>query len=502
MRWKPRLPGIVLVLAVASVAWTISRLVPWLPAAPLALVFGWATAFLLGRRFPTDAGVDWSGTRGLRLGVMLLGAQLSLAVIVERGGEAIPVILLALALVLGATLLGGRLLGLPSELRLLMVAGIGICGNSAIAAVAPIVRATQQQVATAVAMITVFGTAAVIVYPLIGAWLELSPSDYGLWSGIAIADTAQVVAAGFAAGPEAGEVATITKLTRNAFLGPMVLLIAAFGVRSADPAGSRLRLTSAIPPFVIGFLALADAAVTRHHRRRRGRPSRRGRRVRDPRRAGRDRLRPAHDPPSSIGPARARAGGRDHDHAVGRHADRGDRHVSSGSRSATAALLAAAVLVTACGPAPLPSGVAAGRLDGPTGPTETVVVGSVTDGDTIRVELDGENVAVRYIGIDAPEVRDPVEPFGSEATDANERLVAGREVILERDVSEVDRFGRLLRNVWIDGDEGWILVNLELVRAGMATVVTFPPDVKYHDEVLLPAQSEARSAGLGMWADD
>ena len=251
------MPGIVLVLAVAAVAWMISRLVPWIPAAPSALVLGWASAYLVGRRLATDPGVEWSGTRGLRLGVMLLGAQLSLAVIVERGGGAVPLILLALALVFGASLLGGRLVGLPPELRLLMAAGIGICGNSAIAAVAPLVRATQQQVATTVAMITVFGTAAVIAYPLIGAVLELSPTDYGLWSGIAIADTAQVVAAGFAAGPEEGEVATIAKLTRNAFVGPMALLIAAISARAADRATSPFRLTEAIPPFVIGFLALA-----------------------------------------------------------------------------------------------------------------------------------------------------------------------------------------------------------------------------------------------------
>ena len=165
-----------------------------------------------------------------------------------------------------------------------------------------------------------------------------------------------------------------------------------------------------------------------------------------------------------------------------------------------AALLAAVVLVS-CGPAPLPSG-AAGGLPGPTGPTEVARVASVTDGDTIRVELDGENLAVRYIGIDAPETRDPAEPFGAESTDANERLVAGREVVLERDVSDVDRFGRLLRYVWVDTEEGWILVNHELVRQGMATVVTFPPDVKYHDEVLLPAQREARAAGLGLWGDE
>ena len=165
-------------------------------------------------------------------------------------------------------------------------------------------------------------------------------------------------------------------------------------------------------------------------------------------------------------------------------------------------LLSLAVIVASCGPAPLPSGVAVGQLAGPTGRTEVARVASVTDGDTIRVEIDGENLAVRYIGIDTPEVRDPVEPYGPEASAANERLVAGREVVLERDVSDVDRFDRLLRHVWIESEEGWILVNLELVRQGMATVVTFPPDVKYHDEVLLPAQAAARAAGIGLWGDD
>lgn len=257
MQLESRLAGIGLVLVTAAGASTISRLVPIVPAAPLALLLGLAGALLVGRRLGTEPGVAWSGAWALPLGVMLLGAQLSLGVIVGRGGEAVPLILPTLGFVFAASIVGGRLLGLPAELSLLMAAGIGICGNSAIAAVAPLVRATQQQVATAVVMITAFGTAAVFIYPLVDAALGLSPGDGGLWSGIAIADTAQVVAAGFAAGPETGEVATITKLTRNAFMAPVILLIAALSARSVDPSGSRFRLATAIPPFVIGFLILA-----------------------------------------------------------------------------------------------------------------------------------------------------------------------------------------------------------------------------------------------------
>ncbi len=128
------------------------------------------------------------------------------------------------------------------------------------------------------------------------------------------------------------------------------------------------------------------------------------------------------------------------------------------------------------------------------------MVTSVSDGDTIRVDLGGESLRVRYIGIDAPEVGEGAEPFGAEATDANADLVEGRTVTLERDVSETDRFGRLLRHVWIETDAGWVLVGRELLRVGLARVVTFPPDVKYHDDVLLPAQAAAREAGIGLWA--
>jgi micrococcal nuclease len=136
----------------------------------------------------------------------------------------------------------------------------------------------------------------------------------------------------------------------------------------------------------------------------------------------------------------------------------------------------------------------------PTGPMQVATVASVTDGDTIRVLLDGQNVPVRYIGIDTPETQDGAEPMGAEASEANRRLVEGQQVVLETDVSETDQYGRLLRYVWIEADAGWLLVNLELVRQGLATVVSFPPDVKYHDALLLPAQGAARDAGLGMWS--
>ncbi len=140
----------------------------------------------------------------------------------------------------------------------------------------------------------------------------------------------------------------------------------------------------------------------------------------------------------------------------------------------------------------------------PDGPTVEARVDRVVDGDTIIVILSGQRQRLRYIGIDAPESvkpDTPVERMGREATAANEALVEGRTVVLETDVSDTDRFGRLLRDVWVERNGELVLVNLELVRMGFAHVTTFPPDVKYADRLLV-ALDEARTAGVGLWGPD
>jgi len=128
---------------------------------------------------------------------------------------------------------------------------------------------------------------------------------------------------------------------------------------------------------------------------------------------------------------------------------------------------------------------------------ETARVTRVIDGDTIDVELDGVIVRIRYIGMDTPETVDPsspVECFGPQGSERNQDLVEGRVVELEKDVSETDRFGRLLRYVYVDGQ----MINEELVLDGYATAVTFPPDVKYQDR-LADAERRAREGNRGLW---
>jgi micrococcal nuclease len=124
----------------------------------------------------------------------------------------------------------------------------------------------------------------------------------------------------------------------------------------------------------------------------------------------------------------------------------------------------------------------------------------ITDGDTVRVDIEGgaKDVAVRYIGMDTPETKEPgkpVQPFGPEASADNEKLVANRRVCMEKDVSESDRYGRLLRVIW---REDGLMVNRQLVLDGLAVLETVPPDVKYV-EVFREAQADARARQAGMW---
>jgi micrococcal nuclease len=123
---------------------------------------------------------------------------------------------------------------------------------------------------------------------------------------------------------------------------------------------------------------------------------------------------------------------------------------------------------------------------------DTVRVTRVIDGDTIVIST-GEHV--RYIGMDTPEMNPTPEPYAEAATEANRQLVEGKVVRLEKDVSETDRYGRLLRYVWVDGT----MVNRELVQRGLAEAKAYPPDTRYQP-LLEAAEAEARLAGRGIWA--
>jgi len=160
------------------------------------------------------------------------------------------------------------------------------------------------------------------------------------------------------------------------------------------------------------------------------------------------------------------------------------------------------LLFVACSSPSSGSGGATTEVTVPRVPTPTtaeeVQVLRVVDGDTVEVMRGGRRERVRYIGIDTPESvapNQPVECFGKEASARNKELVEGKRVRLEKDVSDTDRFGRLLRYVWL-GDEQ---INARLIAEGYANIATFPPDVRNQD-LYQRLEREARTAGRGLWS--
>jgi uncharacterized integral membrane protein (TIGR00698 family) len=254
-------PGVAAAAAVAAVARVSAH---WLPLGLseilIALWLGLVIA-TFGRMSTTPrAGLQFAQQRILRLGIVLLGARLSLLDVATIGLAALGLIVVCMAVVLTTVLCVGHLTRLPRRLVVLIGVGTAVCGNSAIIATAPVLKADEREVSFAVATITIFGTLAVFIYPLLGSSLQLSDAAFGIWSGVAVNDTSQVVAASTAYSPAARDTATVVKLVRNTLMAPLILLIAFWWSRSGgetDSPSAGAGALKAVPLFVLGFLALA-----------------------------------------------------------------------------------------------------------------------------------------------------------------------------------------------------------------------------------------------------
>ena len=205
-------------------------------------------------------GLRFAVQRVLRLAIILLGARLSLVDVAQIGAGAFLLVVVTMTVAFSFALLAGRAARLPRRLAMLIGVGTAVCGNSAIVATAPVIDAEEGEVTFAVATITLFGTLAVFVYPLLGHALGLASPVFGVWTGVAVNDTSQVVAAGAAYSPEARDIATVVKLVRNTLMAPLIVLIAwwwgRYGSR-VEGAAVRSGALRAFPLFVLGFLFMA-----------------------------------------------------------------------------------------------------------------------------------------------------------------------------------------------------------------------------------------------------
>ena len=258
------LPGFGAALAVAAVAKVLEGLlpIPLIGASVIALFLG---MFLNQYRKPgarMAPGLKFTSKKVLKFAIILLGASLSMGTVLHIGRLSLTVMVFTLLTCFGGGYFVGRALGLNWRLSNMISAGTGICGGSAIAAMAPVIDAEDTDIAYAMSATFLFDMVMIVLFPVMGRALGLSDVAYGLWAGTAVNDTSSVVAAGYAFSEAAGDFATMVKLTRTLSIIPTVLVFSVIAMRERRAAGGaekqgRVSLTTIFPWFILGFLAMA-----------------------------------------------------------------------------------------------------------------------------------------------------------------------------------------------------------------------------------------------------
>ncbi len=261
--WARLAIGVGLCVIIAGVALAAGAKVPLIGAPLIAIAIGVVIAN--GLRGPLRIATLRIGEvskYALRGGIIVLGASLDIGDILRTGWDSLPLLIITIAAGLICALGCGKLLGIDWRMRCLIGMGTTICGASAIAALAPVIRAKAEEIAYAVTVIFFFNMVAVFLFPALGHMMGLSDAGFGLWAGTAVNDTSAVVAAGFAYSQDAGTAATIVKLTRTTLIIPLVI---GFGLAmpwldtadTSKDAPLMRRVYDAIPMFIVLFLLAA-----------------------------------------------------------------------------------------------------------------------------------------------------------------------------------------------------------------------------------------------------
>lgn len=271
------LPGLMLCLGVTAAAAALERIEEhlfgraWLEALVLAILIGTAlrTAWTPPARW--RPGIAFSAKTLLEIAVVLLGASLSIDTIMKAGPGLLFGIAAVVAAVIGLSYGLGRVLGLPQRMAVLVACGNAICGNSAIAAVAPVIGADGEDVAASIAFTAVLGVLVVLGLPLLVPLLHLTGMQYGVLAGLTVYAVPQVLAATAPVATLSVQIGTLVKLVRVLMLGPVVLALSLLAGRLRDetdepaphvtagdrPARGRLAIHHLVPWFILAFLGMA-----------------------------------------------------------------------------------------------------------------------------------------------------------------------------------------------------------------------------------------------------
>lgn len=267
------LPGIVLSAVIALLAVWIQSLFPIhiIGASVIAMFLGMFLNRFLTKTETFQSGVKFTSKKMLKFAIILLGLSLNITTIFEVGKMSLLVMIFTLLTCFGGGYFVGKALKLNWKLSNLISAGTGICGGSAIAAIAPTIDADNNDVAYALSATFLFDMAMILLFPIMGRALGMTDEAFGIWAGTAVNDTSSVVATGYAFSEAAGDFATMVKLTRTLAIIPTVLVFAFINVslkrKEARLEGldesqitAKFSIAKIFPWFIVGFVAMSVIA--------------------------------------------------------------------------------------------------------------------------------------------------------------------------------------------------------------------------------------------------
>lgn len=273
MKALKMLPGIVLSAAIALIACFIESLLPihLIGSAVIAMFIGMFLNHFLKDTQIFSTGLKFTSKKILKFAIILLGLSLNITTILQVGKMSLTVMVFTLLTCFGGGYFIGKALGLNWKLSNLISAGTGICGGSAIAAIAPTIDADDNDVAYAMSATFLFDMAMIVLFPIMGRALGMTDEAFGIWAGTAVNDTSSVVATGYAFSEGAGDFATMVKLTRTLAIIPTVVTFAFIQLRlkkkeamanseNAQELKVNYSIKKIFPWFILGFLAMSVVA--------------------------------------------------------------------------------------------------------------------------------------------------------------------------------------------------------------------------------------------------
>ena len=260
------IPGFFMALLVALLATYVESLlpIPLVGSSVIALFIGIGLNYIKKPSKIIEIGLQFTSKKILKFSIILLGASLSIGTILNVGRLSLTVMFFTLLTCFGGGYFVGKWLGLDWKLSNLISAGTGICGGSAIAAMAPVIEAKDKDVAYAISATFIFDILMIVLFPIMGGALGLNDIAYGLWTGTAVNDTSSVVAAGYAFSEAAGDFATMVKLTRTLTIIPVVLTFSLINVHLSNRNSvgkksikEKVNIISLFPWFILAFVAMS-----------------------------------------------------------------------------------------------------------------------------------------------------------------------------------------------------------------------------------------------------